>query len=183
MSAGTTSVLSLPRTTHEARGHFNGAGFAGIRGVGNNFEVVFAREFKGKWITGHQRAGGRAQPRGNCGHNVMQHDLSQLRARGLIEYGGQSLLGPRQILDRNENHGWSAAVRAAAFSETASPRDGSPESSPLIVYESTVRASAARSSTDRMMVCVHCTPKLFARNASAARASPVSHTRRSRNSS
>ena len=69
---------------------------------------------------------GRRVHASKCGHNVMQHGLRQFGARRLIEHGGEPLLGRRQILDGNENHGWSAAVRAAALSETGSSRDRLP---------------------------------------------------------
>ena len=97
-------AVDAARYTDTCR-HLNGAGFAGIRRVGNDFEIVLPREIDGERIAGYQRAGRTARPRGNCCYNVVQHGLRQLRARGLIENCGETLLGRRQILDRNEDHG------------------------------------------------------------------------------
>src|SRR5580693_7568426 len=162
----------------EARGHFNGAGFTGICGVGNDLEIVLLREVDRERIAGDEGAGRAVRPAGKCRHNVMQHGTREFRARGLIEHGGEPLLGSRQILDWNEDHGRSEAVRAAGLPET-----GWSESSPLMVEERTARAKSARSSEEPMMVCVHCTRKPVLRSASAARTSRVSQTRRSRKSS
>src|ERR1700733_417715 len=168
--------------------HLDGAGFTGIREVGDDLEIVLLREFNREGGAGHKSAGRTARPGGKRCHNVLQHGLRQFRARGLIEHCGEPLLGRRQILDRNEDHGRSEAVRAADLSETGlSETDlseaGWSESSPLIVDERTARARSARSSGERMMVCAHCTRKPALRSASAGRTSRVSQTSRSRKSS
>ena len=72
------------------------------------------RQFDREGVAGHESAGGRRCPCGERGDNIVQHGLRQFGARRLIEHCGEPLLGRRQILDRNEDHGWSEAARAAA---------------------------------------------------------------------
>ena len=77
------------------RRHFDGAGFPGIRRIGDHFEIVLTREFNGKWVAGYQRARRMFFPCRDCGGYILQHGLRQLGACGLIEYGGEALLGGR----------------------------------------------------------------------------------------
>ena len=54
----------------EARGHLDSAGFAGVRGVGNDFEIVLPRQFNRERVAGDKGAGRAARPRCKCGYNV-----------------------------------------------------------------------------------------------------------------
>src|ERR1700728_3958035 len=38
----------------DLRGHFDGAGFPWVRGIRNDFEIVFLRQFESEWVAGHQ---------------------------------------------------------------------------------------------------------------------------------
>ncbi len=100
-----TSVLSMPRATQIFVAISMAPVSPGFAGSGMISKIVLPREIDGKRIAGHESAGRTSRPRGKCCYNVVQHGSSQLRARGLIENCGETLLGRRQILDRNEDHG------------------------------------------------------------------------------
>ena len=102
MSAGITSVLSSAALDAEARGHFDGSGFSGIVGVGNNFEFIFLGQFHRVGIAGDDRNLRAICPVVQRGEHVMQHGLRQRGARWLIENGRQALFRGRQILDHAE---------------------------------------------------------------------------------
>jgi hypothetical protein len=96
----------------------------------------------------------------------VQHGLRQFGARGLIEDRGEPLLGADRFFTGMRITAGQRRRVAADFVRACLPFFAGTwflgsESDPLIVNESTVRASSARSSAERMMVCVHCTRKPF----------------------
>jgi len=112
----------------DLRGHFDGAGFPWVREIRNDFEIVFPRQFESEWVTCNQRAGRPSRPGSDRSYNVMQHELRQFGACRLIHRSSKPLLGRREILYRDQDHGWSEPARAGD-----SPETGLSATSPLVV--------------------------------------------------
>src|SRR5271157_421694 len=175
---------------HPSR-HLDRAGFSRVLRIGDDFEPIPTRELHRVRIAGNHRNLRPVFPFIQSGKHIVQHGLSQPRARRLIENAGQPLLRRRQILDGNENHaclcrGWSYQGWSCQdwFSRrNPGPAAGSSWSMLPETHASTSRARAALSSGLRMMVWVHCTRRPFSRRASAARVSRTSQIRTSRKSS
>ncbi len=118
-----TSVLSTPRDT-QMRVAISMApvspGFAGSGMISKSY-CRASSIAKGSLVTSAQ-AGRRGQA-ASAATTSCSMACANSRARGLIEHGGEPLLGRRQILDWNEDHGRSEAVRAADLSRNRLFRD------------------------------------------------------------
>ena len=165
MSPGITSVLSSPRSTQTRVAISIAPVSPGLSGSGMTSNLYSSRKPRRVGIAGDDSDRRPIAPTKQCGKHVVQHGLRQLRARRLIEHGGQPLFCRGRILDRNQDHGWGSRLRTELPAEGCSLRRAAETN------ESTSRASAALSSALRMMVCVHCTRSPLLRRASAARAS------------
>ena len=125
------------------------------------------RELKRKRIAGDYGHFGTIGPCAHALEHIAQHGLREFGAGGLIEQGGEALLGAGEIFDRDQNHDKSEPAWATLSVD---------------IKARTWRARSTFSSAVLMIVLAQWTRSPDCFSSSAALASRLSTTRMSRNS-
>ena len=116
MSAGITRRVVDAALDAEASGHLDGASLSRIFRIRDDFEIVLAREVQRVGIAGDERdrQDDAAIRRVQSQHHAAWREPIPFATVG-PDTAASRCLAADEILDGNEDHGWSTVARAAAF--------------------------------------------------------------------